>query len=100
MPGEKPLTKKDLASALRTALKDVPTRKEVFEMVSQASEAVLTGVERMIQKLDKKVDRGFEELRTGQRDFQRQINDLKINTPTRKEFEELKQIVHRHHPIH
>lgn len=38
------------------------------------------------------------ELKAGQRELKRQINDLKVDTPTQKEFEELKTKVERHHP--
>lgn len=46
-----------------------------------------------------KVENGIGELEFGQRDIKRQLNDLKTDTPTRKEFEELKNRVDRYHPI-
>jgi len=98
MAENKPLTKKDLESVLRDVLKNLPTRKEMFGIVSQSSEAVICGVEKMIDGLRDEMNRGFDELKTGQKDLQRQITDLKTDTPTMKEFNKLKEKMHFHHP--
>ena len=94
-----PLTKKDLESVLSNILKDVPTKKDVFEMVIQSSEAVISGVEKMIDGLRDETKMGFSELKSGHRDLQRQVSDLKTDTPTKKEFEELRSKVYGHHPL-
>jgi peptidoglycan hydrolase CwlO-like protein len=46
-----------------------------------------------------KVDKRFDKLETGQKDLQRQINDLKYDTPTQKEFDNLKRKVDKYHPL-
>lgn len=98
MAGNKRLTKKDLESVFHNALKDLPTKKEVFEMISQSNEAVIGGVEKMIDGLRDEMHTGFDKLKAGQRYLQRQINDLKADTPTKKEFTDLKEKVYYHHP--
>jgi len=85
MSENKPVTKKELNKTLNKTL-------------SEFSDAILAGVEKMIGNLRKDMNRGFDELKTGQRDLQRQINDLKADTPTMKEFRELKEKVYYHHP--
>ena len=42
------------------------------------------------------VDRALE---AGQRNLQRQINDLKSDTPTKIEFKELEDQVDKYHPV-
>ncbi len=98
MAGNKPLTKKDIEGVFRSVLKEYPTKKDMFQMVSQSNDAVISGVEKMMDGLRDEMHRGFDELKSGQRDLQRQINDLKADTPTMKEFTELKEKVYYHHP--
>ena len=70
------------------------------EMLDQAVDAILKGVERMFTVQDKKNNRRFSRLEAGQSDLKRQINDLKANTPTRKEFDDLKaKVVDQYHPL-
>ena len=45
----------------------------------------------------KKMDKGFSEAKAERQDLKRQINDLKMDTTTPKEFNELKTKV-EHHP--
>lgn len=85
MPDEKPLTNKDLNETLNKTL-------------GEFSDAILIGVEGMMEKLEKKLSRRFDKLLAGQRELQRQINDLKADTPTIKKFKQLEEKVYYHHP--
>ena len=75
-------------------------------MLDEAVEAILKGVDELVNGLRgemntrfEKVDIRFDKLDAGQRDLQRQINDLKYDTPTQKEFEDLKTRVDKYHPL-
>jgi len=85
MSENKPVTKKELNETL-------------IKTLSEFSDALLAGVEKMIGNLRKDMNRGFGELKTGHRDLQRQVTALKTDTPTMKEFTELKEKVYYHHP--
>lgn len=54
-----------------------------------------TAIKRDVSKLK----RGMAELKRDVSDIKRQLTDLKLDTPTRKEFEELEERVDKHHPI-
>jgi hypothetical protein len=47
----------------------------------------------------RKQGKRFDEIEAGQKDLQRQIGDLKYNTPTQKEFDTLKDKVDKYHPL-
>ena len=64
-------------------------------MLDEAVEAILNGMQRMFSKQDKR----FDKLEAGQMDLQRQISDLKYDTPTQKEFDTLKSRVDKYHPL-
>lgn len=98
MASDKPITKKDLVDSLQVALKNLSTKKNVFEMISQSNEAVLKGVEKMVVDLRGELHKVRDELKAGQRDLQRQITDLNKDTPTQKEFDQLQDKVYQHHP--
>ena len=49
----------------------------------------------MVTKQGKWIDK----LEAGQKDLQRQIGDLKYDTPTEKEFDTLKGKVDKYHPL-
>jgi uncharacterized membrane-anchored protein YhcB (DUF1043 family) len=74
--------------------------------LDEAVEAILKGVEtlfgnfrgELIAKFDKVGER-FDKLEAGQKDLQRQISDLKYDTPTQKEFDTLKDKVDKYHPL-
>ncbi len=65
------------------------------KMLDEAVEAILNGMEGMFSKQDKR----FDKLEAGQKDLQRQIGDLKYDTPTQKEFDTLKSKVDKYHPL-
>jgi cell division protein FtsB len=64
-------------------------------VLDEAVEAILEGIELMFSKQGKR----FDKLEAGQKDLQRQINDLKYDIPTQKEFDTLKSKVDKYHPL-
>ena len=64
-------------------------------VLDEAVEAILKGIEVMFSKQGKH----FDKLEAGQKDLQRQISDLKLDTPTQKEFDTLKSKVDKYHPL-
>ena len=75
-------------------------------VLDEAVEAILKGVETMFGNFRgemntkfSKVDDRFDKLEAGQKDLQRQISDLKYDTPTQKEFDTLKSRVDKYHPL-
>lgn len=82
MADEKPLTKKDLLEVLHDFWKDV----------------ALPEFQKVRNELRKEIGSVRDELKAEIRENRRQINNLKADTPTRKEFDELKVKVDRHHP--
>jgi hypothetical protein len=74
------------------------TKKDLVEL----SEAILNGVGEMISnsevKLKKEIKENRSELKAEIQENRRQINSLKLDTPTRKEFNDLKNKVDRHLP--
>ena len=77
--------------------KDV--RAIVTEIVSDALERILEGVEGMFEQQNRTFDRRFRKLESGHADLKRQLTDLKVDTPTRSEFDELKGRVDKYHPL-
>ena len=85
------------------------TVKEVREIVIDASEAILKGVDRMfeeqngrIDKRFKRVDERFNKLEVEISYIKDTANGLKADladTPTKKEHEELKAKVEKYHPL-
>ena len=77
-------------------MKRVDPKEPVSRVVlDEAVEAILNGMERMFSKQEKR----FDKLESGQKDLQRQIGDLKYDTPTQKEFDTLKSRVDKYHPL-
>jgi len=88
------------------------TGTDVLKIVNEAADAILTGVERMFKAQDKHYDERFDrydkrfdrvdqrlvKLEAGQSDLKRQLTDLKLDAPTRKEFNTLKISFDRFHP--
>ena len=69
-------------------------RKEAvtFSMLSDATDTILTGVQKMFDKLENKVDFNHTDLK-------HQISDLKYDTPSLKDFESLKKRVDLFYPL-
>ena len=79
------------------------------KMLNEAVDAILRGVERMFDKQDKRID-GLDKriggmdtrlarVETDVRDVRRRMIDHEVDTPTRKEFSDLKARVDKHHPL-
>ena len=76
------------------------------KMLDEAVNAILNGMEKMFGNLRgdintkfTKVDERFDKLEAGQKDLQHQISDLKLDTPTQKEFDTLKRKVDKYHSL-
>jgi len=90
-----------------------PKALVTLKMLNEAVDAILREVERMFDKQDdrtdkrfrqvdkrfEQVDHRFDRLETDVRDIRRRMIDQEVNTPTRKEFSELKARVDKHHPL-
>ena len=79
------------------------------KMLNEAVDAILRGVERMFDLQDKRID-GMDKriwgmdtrlarVETDVRDVRRRMIDHEVDTPTRKEFSDLKARVDKHHPL-
>ena len=64
-------------------------------VLDEVVEAILKGVELMFSKQEIH----FDKIEAGQKDIQRQICDLKYDTPTQKEFDIFKSRVDKYHPL-
>ncbi len=65
-----------------------------FGMLTEATDAVLNGIQGMFDDLNVKLDKRFDkidlEAKYNHDTLQKQIDELKYDTPTRKEFNNLK----------
>lgn len=117
MTNSKPLTKKDLL----IALKDIPRKKEVRQIVKDEVFHQMSGFHAKmtmpkLEKLQKDLRQGFGKVGDRLRKVEsglvkveaditfikRDIGDIKVNvsdTPTKKEHEELKSRVDKYHPL-
>ena len=81
--------------------------KEIFEIISEATDTILKGIDIMFSELKddfankfKKVDERFDKLEAEVAFIKKDIKNLSADlstTPTRKEFQELKSKFERHH---
>jgi hypothetical protein len=69
------------------------------EMLQQAVDAVINGIEQMFKSQNKMLDKRFNGIENGIRDVRRRLTDIKLDTPSNKEFEDLKSKVERYHPL-
>lgn len=69
------------------------------EMLQQAVDAIIAGVENMMKDLRREMNVRFEEVKSGQRDIKRRIKDVQLDAPSRKEFGKLKNRVDKYHPM-
>ena len=90
--------------------------KEVKNIVIQASEAILKGVDRMFEEQNKRIDERFKRVDERFKQVDERFNRLEVevsyikdtlnglkadlaDTPSRREFEELKARVDKYHPL-
>ena len=88
-----PLTEARLVAALRKA--GFITREAVQDELAKYH---VGQVKPELEELRKELISAINKLLAGQQEIKRQLNDLKADAPTQKEFEELKSKVDRHHP--
>ena len=102
MADEKPLTKSGLVAALKEAgvatkddvrqIVDKAVKTDVFKLVSEATDAILKGVDKLHAGHEKR----FDKLEAGQLELKRQIRDLKHDTPSKQSFDDLKARVDKY----
>jgi archaellum component FlaC len=84
-------------------LKLDPQASATNQTVMDAADHILKSVQGMVDEVAKEltqvVERTNTQVRGDIQDIKRDINDLKADTPTQKEFDELKTKVEHHHPI-
>lgn len=68
------------------ALTTKDVRGIVTEIVNDASELILKGVERMFEQQIRTFDRRFRKLEECHADFKRQLTDRKVDTPTPRQY--------------
>ena len=77
-------------------------KKDVAEIVDQALERfsakILAPVFTKLETRLIKLENGIDELKGGQKKQQQQIHVLNMDTPTKKEHDDLKDKVDRYHP--
>lgn len=76
-----------------------PKASATNETLDQTVQAVISGLDDIAKALRNEMRAGFNELKAGQSNMKRQLNDLKDDTPTRKEFDGLKAKVDRYQPL-
>jgi prefoldin subunit 5 len=69
------------------------------ETLDQAVESITEGMDNLLKEIKKTLRRELEPMKTDIKDVRRQLTDLKVDTPTRREFEDLKSRVDTYHPL-
>lgn len=69
------------------------------ETLDQAVEAITEGMTALLKDIKETIRDELEPLKTDIRDVRRQLTDLKLDTPARKEFTALKGRVDTYHPL-
>ncbi len=64
-----------------------------IQMLNEAVDAILHGIERMFQEQNKMLDKRFTKIEAELSFVKNDVKDLKNDTPTRSEFERLKKQV-------
>jgi hypothetical protein len=72
-----------------------PNEPVTRALLDDAVHAILEGIEAMFEERDKR----FDKIDAGQRELRRQTRDLKHDTPTQKEFDDLKARVEKFQPL-
>ena len=82
----------------KNSYKDLVTRS----MLNDAVDAILKGVDKLFGGLKTEMNRRFDKVETDITFIKRDIRDIKAelsDTPSRREFNELKTKVDRYHPV-
>jgi len=67
-----------------------PNAPVTNKTLGQSVETIIHGVERMFKAQNKLLDKRFNTIETDVRDIRRRMIDHEVDTPTKKEFNELK----------
>lgn len=88
--------------ATKTKKQNNKTKYVTLDLLSDATDTVLKGMQSMFDGQKKVLDDKFDKLDTKidyvHNDLQKQINDLKIDSPSRIDFVEVKKKVDFYHP--
>ena len=84
MSKSEPLSKAELGASLKAS--GFATHDDMREIVEQATDAILQGMEELYKKLSSRLDVLADELQI----IKSQVGDLQLDTPSRREFEALK----------
>jgi len=86
-------------------MKDDPNAPVTNRQMEEAVDAILAGMQRMFDKQDEKIEESKKELKGEMDSFRREtkkgFSEVKKrleDTSSRKEFNDLKEKVYRHHP--
>ena len=73
-----------------------------FGMLTEATDAILNGMQSMFDEQNAKLDKRFGKVETDIKymhdSLKKEIDELKYDTPTRKEFTDLKDRFDRYYP--
>jgi TolA-binding protein len=97
-----PATKQDVREIVTAVLAKagLATKKDVHQVVEQGNSLVLAAVEKMVEDQNKQIDQRFDKVESDVADVRRQLTDLKADTSTRKETDELKRRLERLEGFH
>lgn len=69
------------------------------ETLDQAVEAITEGMTTLLKDIKETIRDELEPLKTDIKNVRRQLTDLKLDAPARKEFTKLKDRVDEYHPL-
>ena len=69
------------------------------ERLDQAVDAIVAGMEKLIKGVEMRLNKRLDRMATNIRDIRRRMIDLEVDSPTRKELEDLKERVDEYHPL-
>lgn len=72
------------------------TEKFVFKTVQEASDSILSGMDKMFSNLKEMIGKNHEEMLSELSHINHQVSDLKHDTPTIKEFNKLRNDLDGH----
>ena len=69
------------------------------ETLDEAIEAFMEGMNTLLKEVKMTIRRELAPIKTDIRDVHRRMIDHEVDTPTRKEFDDLKSSVDKYHPL-
>lgn len=88
--------------AKKDSKKNINESLVTFGMLSDAMDTLLNGMQGMFDDLNTKLDKRFNKVETDMKyvhdSLKKEIDELKFDSPTRKEFNDLRDRFDRHYP--